>query len=71
LPRSYPSPRVLLAIAAILFFAPVSADAQSVVDLTTAEFDPSTDHNVAVSGVPVVDHYEIGFCLIAAAQHFK
>ncbi len=56
---------------AVLLLAPAGAYAQSIVDPTTAEFDPSADHNVTVSGVPVVDHYEIGFYLIAAAQPFQ
>jgi all-beta uncharacterized protein/BACON domain-containing protein len=53
---------------AVLLLGPASAFAQSIVDPTTAEFDPSADHTVTVSGTPVVDHYEIGFYLIAAAQ---
>ena len=56
---------------AVLLLAPAGAYAQSIVDPATAEFDPSADHNVTVSGVPVVDHYEIGFYLIAAAQPFQ
>ena len=58
-------------MAAVLLLAPVCADAQSVVDPTTAEFDPSADHNATVSGAPVVDRYDIGFYLIAAAQPFQ
>jgi hypothetical protein len=56
---------------AVLLLAPAGSFAQSIVDPTTAEFDPSADHNVTISGVPVVDHYEIGFYLIAAAQPFQ
>ena len=56
---------------AVLLLGPASAFAQSIVDPTTAEFDPSPDHDLIVSGSPVVDHYEIGFYLIAAAQPFQ
>ena len=42
---------------AVLMAAPVSA--QSVVDPTTAEFDPSPDQNTLINGVPMLDHYEL------------
>jgi hypothetical protein len=61
---------VTLAIA-VLLLGPTGAFAQSVVDPTTAEFDPSPDHGLVVSGSPVVDHYELGFYLVGAAQPFQ
>src|SRR5262245_55220930 len=55
----------------IALLAPATASAQAVIDPTTAEFGPSTDHEVISDGVPVVSYYELGFYLLGAAQPFQ
>ena len=61
-------PAAVLLIAVIL--APASAVAQTV-DPTTAEFDPSADHNAIADGAAVVDRYDMEFYLQGAAQPFQ
>jgi hypothetical protein len=46
-----------LAIIVIALATPLYA--QSVVDPTTAEFDPSSDHSAVVDGQPLVDRYDL------------
>jgi len=51
---------------------PNIAHAQSVVDPTTAEFDPSADHSATASdGTPLVNHYDLEFYLSGATLPFQ
>ena len=46
--------------------------AQLVIDPTSAEFQASSSHSeIDQNGVPIVDHYELEFFLIGAAQPFQ
>ena len=46
--------------------------AQLVVNPTSAEFQASSSHSQTdTNGVPIVDHYELEFFLIGAAQPFQ
>jgi hypothetical protein len=50
----------------------VPLHAQTVVNPTTAQFDPSADHSTTLAdGTPVLDHYELEFYLVGAAQPFQ
>ena len=52
--------------------APISVRAQSVVDPSTAEFDPSGDHSATSSdGTLLVDRYDLEFYLIGATSPFQ
>jgi hypothetical protein len=61
--------RSALLVLAVL--APVTARAQAVVDPTTAEFNPSADHDALNDGVPIVSRYELGFYQIGATEPFQ
>src|SRR3990170_5788168 len=52
--------RVLLAMLAISVWS-IPAGAQTVVDATTAEFQPSADHDATVEGTPLVTSYLLQF----------
>jgi len=59
-----------------LFFAvgiliPQGVIAQTVMDPTTAEFDPSADHSASNSGTVVVSRYDLEFYFEGAAQPFQ
>ncbi len=56
---------------ALLTLMPHMADAQTVVNPTTAEFDPSPDHNATSNGTPIVNQYQLGLYNIGAAQPFQ
>ena len=64
---------ILPALASLLItLAPISVRAQSVVDPTTAEFDPSADHSATSSdGTPLVNRYDLEFYLIGATSPFQ
>ena len=59
------------ALFVIAVLAPVMARAQAVVDPTTAEFNPSADHDALNNGVPIVSRYDLGFYQIGATQPFQ
>jgi hypothetical protein len=62
--------RLTLAMIVIALAAPLSA--QSVINPTTAEFDPSSDHNATLpSGAPAVDHYELDLYLVGGVLPFS
>jgi hypothetical protein len=44
------------------------ADAQTVQNPQTVEFDPSPDHNSVIEGTPLVDRYEMDFFVAGNAQ---
>src|SRR5687768_16456413 len=52
--------RVVLAMAAAVFMS-IPAGAQTVVDATTAEFEPSADHNTTSNGTALVTSYLLQF----------
>ena len=53
-------------------FVPLVARAQSIVDPTTVEFVPSTDHDATLSdGTPIVNRYDLQFFMIDAPQPFQ
>ena len=52
--------RVVLAMAAMVFMS-IPAGAQTVVDATTAEFQPSADHNTTSNGTALVTSYLLQF----------
>ena len=51
----------LVAIVAITVAGVMPATAQTVVDATTAEFQPSVDHSVTLNGTPLVTSYLLQF----------
>ena len=51
----------LVAIGALVVAGVVPATAQTVVDATTAEFQPSADHSVMSDGIPLVTSYLLQF----------
>jgi hypothetical protein len=57
---------VLVAIGCIAFVQPLAA--QSIVNPTTVEFDPSPDHSATLDGTPVVDRYEMEIYVQGAAS---
>lgn len=68
------NPNLRLSALTLLLFAlsPVLVRAQAVIDPTRAEFTPSSDHTATLSdGTSIVDHYELEFYLIGAAQPFQ
>jgi hypothetical protein len=54
---------------AVWSLTPAMVNAQPVVNPTTAEFDPSPDHNATLSdGSAAVSRYDLGFYLVGAAS---
>jgi hypothetical protein len=67
-----PARLVALAAALLLAMLPASALGQSVTDPTSAEFDPSADHNGTMAdGAPLVTRYELQFYLAGAGAPFQ
>ena len=62
---------VIPALGLMLVAVSAPANAQAIVNPTTAVFDPSSDHNATSGGSPVVDHYELEFYLPGASQAFQ
>lgn len=58
--------RLWLIILAFIFFAPMSVEAQTVINPRTVEFDVSPDHDRLILSMPIVTGYRIDFYLIGA-----
>jgi hypothetical protein len=64
--------RRIVVIALALILAGRSVHAQSVVNPTTAEFDPSADHNTVLpDGTAAVQSYQLGLYYIGASAPFQ
>src|SRR5688500_8866263 len=54
--------------ALVVIIGSVAASAQTVVDATTAEFQPSADHNTTVNGTPLVSSYLLQFFPVGSSS---
>lgn len=60
-----------LVSATMLVLAPAALRAQSVVNPTTLEFTPSSDHSATVNGTASVSGYDLQFYRVGATQPFQ
>jgi hypothetical protein len=59
--------RAMVAALAVIIGS-VAASAQTVVDATTAEFQPSVDHNATIDGTPLVTSYLLQFFPVGSSS---
>lgn len=60
--------KLFLLLLAVCVLVPVSASAQVVLNPTKVQFMASTDHNVTIGGVSVVERYELRHYIVGATS---